>query len=80
MLLKGEGVNKKLIFSKNMLNFIAEARYGNCFTSNLSQTGIWGRCLQPPEAMGNFLKVFVIFGKIAILMPFGSHFALFRVI
>ena len=36
---------------------------------------VWGRGPQPPEALGNFLKTFVICGRKAILMPFGSRFA-----
>ena len=30
---------------------------------NVSQTGVWERGPQPPEAMADFLKIFVIFGK-----------------
>ena len=74
---KEGGLKPKVNVVKYVLNLIVEAQSRNCCNSNVSQTGVWGRGPQPPEAIGDFLKISVIFRKIVILMAFGSHFARF---
>ena len=61
MLLKGEEMKQKLMFSKYELNCKGALR--NQCNSNALQTGVWGRGLQLPEAMGDYLRNFVIFWK-----------------
>ena len=75
---KGGGLEPKVNVFKVCVKFYCGGMVKKLIQLNRITDGYLGRILQPPEAMGDFLKIFVIFEKkIAISMPFRSHFARF---
>ena len=76
MLLKGEDLNQKLMFSKHVLNCggaVKKLMQLNRITDGGLRAG--------PPAVGGYMQLFEnlynFLEKIAILKPFGSHFARF---